>query len=182
MRAALIFGLVLAGCTGEKTGDDTSGGETGTDSADTADSGETGETGNPPECNTDNEECAPGVSGCGGEGANMLPGSDCIACHSQGGDREAPNWTIGGTVFTDQYGSAPGAGVRVTITDATGQSVTLNSSSVGNFYTSQRLTPPFTASVETNEGTLTMGAAVDTGACNSCHSCDGEAEGKLFAP
>ena len=172
MRAALMVGLFLAGCTGEKTGDDTSGGgETGGDSADT---------GAPPECNPDNEECAPGVSGCGGEGPNMLPGSDCLACHTQGGDREAPVWTIGGTVFADRYGTASAPTARILITDATGQTVTLNPASTGNFYTSQRLTPPFSASVETDAGTLTMSTTVETGTCNSCHSCEGEAGAKLY--
>jgi hypothetical protein len=33
-------------------------------------------------CNEANEACSP--STCGGDGVNMLPGSDCLTCHYPG--------------------------------------------------------------------------------------------------
>ena len=126
-----VLAVLAAGCTGDKAPDDTSGGD---DTSDTStDSGDSGDTA---ACNTDNEACAPGVAGCGGEGANMLPGSDCLSCHRRGGADEAPEGSVGGTVFSDLLGTAGAAGVRVIVTDSTGTSVTLTGGSVGNFYTS----------------------------------------------
>lgn len=186
--------LIALGCTGSKVDDsgntsaDDSSSQTDDSSSHTDDStSNTDDTGHqdtnpPPTCNDDNEECAPGVSGCGGEGANMLPGADCLECHSRDGDREAPIWTAGGTLFTDEYGAEFKSGATVKITDSTGQTVTLTSSSKGNFYTSKALTPPLSAEVTTDAGTLSMDQTVDTGACNSCHKCDGEAGGKMYAP
>ena len=58
----------------------------------------------------------------------------------------------------------------------------LTSSSAGNFFTSHALTPPLTAEVEDADGTRAMSREVSTGACNSCHSCVGEAGGKLYKP
>lgn len=135
-----------------------------------------------PTCDTTHEECAPGVSGCGGEGANMLPGSDCIACHTRGGADEAPNWTAAGTLFDSLDGGAGVAGATITVTDSTGATVQMTSSSAGNFFTTRALVPPLTATVETENGSLEMRDSVSTGACNSCHQCSGTPGGKLYAP
>lgn len=137
-------------------------------------------TGGDPSCNSANENCGPGS--CGGEGGTMLPGSDCLSCHRSGGAEEAPTWYAGGTVFTDDLGSDGASGARIRITDSTGYTAELSSNSAGNFYTSHRLVPPLTAEVETNAGTLTMGETVNTGACDTCHSCGGAAGGKLYVP
>lgn len=162
--------LSLLACS-DKTGTDTGDQDTSEDT----DSAQ-------PTCATDNEECEPGVSGCGGEGANMLPGSDCLSCHTRGGDREAPVWSAGGTLFTDLDGAEFASGAIVRITDSTDTTVELTTSSKGNFYTSRSLTPPLTVEVETDAGTVAMSRSVDTGACNSCHQCEGEAGGKMYAP
>lgn len=167
----LVLSLVM-GCDGAKV-DDSSG---------DTDSGGSGS------CNTDHEECAPGVSGCGGEGDNMLPGSDCLQCHDGSGgedDRvveEAPLWTAAGTLFSDLDGTEGVSGATVRITDSTGKTVELTTSSKGNFHTSKSLTPPLTAEVVTDAGTVSMSAPVDTGSCNSCHRCDGPPGGKMYAP
>lgn len=165
--------LLLVACSGDpKPADDTA--DSGTDTA------ETGETADTHTCNTANEDCGPGE--CGGEGINMLPGADCLACHTQGGDREAPPWTAGGTVFSDEWGTSGAGGAVVRITDSTGHTETLTAGSSGNFYTRATLVPPLTAEVETDAGVVAMAGEVSTGACNSCHRCDGEAGGKLYAP
>ncbi len=178
----------LAGCSGKDgtltVGTDTGGqvGDTGgSDTGDTgSEQGTTGTGSTSATCNTANEDCAPGT--CGGEGGTMLPGADCLACHKVGGANEAPPFGIGGTVFTDIFGTSGASGVTVRVTDATGKVVELTSNSVGNFYTTQTVTPPLTAEVEVGGNVRAMATQPDTGACNSCHKCDGAAGGKLYQP
>ena len=148
----------------------------------------TGDTGNDSSttCDETNEACAPGT--CGGEGGEMLPGSDCLACHDGSGggggeaDEDAPKFTAAGTAFADMDGTGPLSGATVRITDAGGTVVTLTTNSVGNFYTNEALTFPIDAEVEANGSTSTMASSVDVGGCNSCHACAGEAGGKLTGP
>ena len=178
--ACLLLLPALFACTtkAEPAADDTS---VGSDSGDTSttDTVDTSLV-----CNTANEACAPNVAGCGGEGVNMLPGADCLACHGEGapaGRERAPTFTAGGTLFADWAGTAPAANATVRITDAAGRTVTLTTSRVGNFETNARLTPPLTAEVETAAGVRRMDQEVNTGACNSCHACDGDAGEKMYA-
>ena len=164
--------LLLAGCPAKP---DDSAAPTGTSPTDTTvtDTQPTGE------CLSVNEDCGPGT--CDGKGEDMLPGSDCLSCHSPGsGEDEAPAWTVAGTVFSNILGTDGTAGAVIRVTDSTGTTVTLESSGVGNFYTSERLTPPLTAKVETDGVVGEMSQQVETGACNSCHQCDGAARGKLY--
>lgn len=84
-------------------------------------------------------------------------------------------------MFTDGNGSARSSGAVVTITDASGHSINLTTNSVGNFYTSQSVTFPITATVEQGGFTSAMGTEVSSGACNSCHQCGGSAGGKLYS-
>lgn len=143
--------------------------------------GGTSDTGLGLTCSTSNEECGPGVGGCGGEGPTMLPGADCISCHTRGGPGEGI-LTVAGTVFTNRYGIDPLSGATIRVTDANGDVVTLQSNSVGNFLSSQSVTPPLTAELEVDGQIRAMGRSVETGACNSCHTCDGVAGGKLAGP
>lgn len=128
-------------------------------------------------CNDANESCGP--NSCGGEGGTMLPGANCLACHTSGGG-EAPKFTAAGTVFTDIDGSGKSSNATVYLTDANGQSVTLSTNSAGNFYTTKSLTFPLTAEVDKGGFTMAMGSEISTGACNSCHQCGGQAGGKLY--
>jgi hypothetical protein len=94
------------------------------------------------------------------EGPLMAPGQDCLACHHGG---EARRWTVAGTWTR---------GARVTVTDAGGRSVTLRGNKVGNFYTAEPLTPPFSVSVD---GATMPADALKTGplrygGCNLCHA------------
>lgn len=186
MRLLLV--LFLAAC-GTKDGDDTSGGNGGNDSSDTGETADTADTGDTSDsgvdtavCNTDNEECAPGVSGCGGEGSDMLPGSACISCHSRGGANEAPTWSAAGTLFSDIDGTAGVRSATVIVTDGSGNEERMNTSSSGNFHTNGQLVPPLNVRVEFDGRSVEMASAVNTGDCNSCHACAGEAGGKLYAP
>jgi hypothetical protein len=137
-------------------------------------------------CDATHEACAAGVADCDGESGQMLPGSNCLACHSEGAmpEEDEPElwWTAGGTVFADLDGSAAADGVTVRITGADGAVVELTSNDVGNFWTREALVFPISAEVEKDGAVLAMVATQMTGACGSCHACDGSAGGKLFAP
>ncbi len=165
VAAALLVALSVSGCGEEGEG----GGGNGTpDDPATA-------------CNEANEDCAPGI--CGGEGGRMLPGSDCLSCHSSGsGAGEARPFTAAGTVFSDIDGGAPASGATVRITDAMGRSVELTTNAAGNFYTRQPLTAPLQAQVTYGGTTRQMANPVSSGACNGCHKCGGAAGGKLYTP
>lgn len=105
--------------------------------------------------------CHASGANSGGNGTNgplMLPGQDCLACHD---GAQALRWTVAGT-----WGVA---GNTVTLVDARGQTVTLATNQVGNFYTSQALTFPLTARV----GGQQMPAQVTYGGCNRCHGNGG---------
>lgn len=144
-------------------------------------------------CNEANEACESGL--CDGEGGEMLPGADCLACHSAGNftdDKAAAKesdaedadqlFTAAGTVFADLDGTEPLQGAIVRITDADGATVELTSNGVGNFYTSTPLTAPLSAEVEVDGEIVEMGTTIDDGGCNSCHACEGAAGGKLTGP
>jgi putative hemolysin len=129
-------------------------------------------------CNESNEHCT--ESTCRGEGARMLPGSDCLVCHSPGGDDEADWFSVGGTVFSDLDGSSLSQGVLVRVTDANGKVVEMTSNSAGNFYSEEDLVPPMRAEVEVGGRVEEMATEISYGGCASCHSC--EDEGKVPAP
>lgn len=180
MKTVLLGALLFLGACDQgvvKT-DDTDGTTDGTADTDTNVAG--ADTDLLGECDTTNEDCAEGVRGCGGEGSTMLPGANCLACHTPG--QRAPTWTAGGTIFTDASGLRAAKNVTITITDDAGKVVTMTSNSVGNFYTSKSLTFPINVEIEKNGVKKQMATAVDEGGCNACHSCEGEAGGKLFAP
>lgn len=174
MRNVLLGLFLLLGACDQSAGD---GGDT-----DAVTDGTTGgDTDLLGECDTTHETCAEGVPGCGGRGDFMLPGSNCLECHKPG-SREAPTWTAGGTIFTDASGLKAAKNVTVTITDATDKVVTLTSNTAGNFYTTRSLTFPIDVEVEKGGVKRAMATSVDDGGCNSCHSCEGAAGGKLYAP
>jgi hypothetical protein len=133
-------------------------------------------------CLDDNEGC-PDVGDCDGDGRNMLPGSDCLSCHSEGlmpKHDEPDKWFgIGGTIFTDASGEQGLEGAIIRITDANGDVTELNSESSGNFHSATVPVPPLRAEVEVNGVVRKMGTQVETGACSSCHQCEGEGGGKL---
>jgi hypothetical protein len=61
-------------------------------------------------------------------------GKSCLqsGCHGSGG--EAPNFLIGGTVYSDYAGTMPASGVEVRIVDSAGHAVSTHSGPEGNFY------------------------------------------------
>lgn len=161
----IVTALLLAAACGEPADTDS------TDVSDLTDDGV------PADCNTENEACEPGT--CRGEGSRMLPGSDCLSCHEPG---EHEGWYAAGTIFADKAGLEPAEGVTIRITGADGVTTQLTSNSVGNFFTGRTINFPATVEVERDGEIRQMGSEIHTGACNSCHACDGAAQGKMFAP
>ena len=118
---------------------------------------------------------------------NMEPGHACITCHTQQG---GPPFNVGGTVYPSGHepddcdGSGAGGAV-VTVTDKNGVSASFTvRSASGNFSGSASLTFPITAKVTFNGKTRSMGTAVPTGDCNSCHTQNGtnNAPGRITLP
>lgn len=131
---------------------------------------------------------APGRISVGGdaedeeiEGPLMRPGQNCLECH--GGTplpgepptvlapREAPRWTIAGTVFPSPGASAVEgvAGALIHVVDANGQTLTLETNQAGNFYTAVALQFPLRVRLEYAGLSFEMEPDVPYGGCNGCH-------------
>jgi len=141
--------------------------------------------GAPPQCSS-NRSWTGGNSGS----AQMRPGEACIGCHKLNTD--APSFAIAGTVYPTGHepnlcdGTAA-AGATVTVTDKNKVSHTATVNSAGNFSINAGAFSgwpvfPITATVSFNGKTRSMGTAVPSGDCNSCHSPDGTAVGGIAAP
>jgi uncharacterized membrane protein len=130
------------------------------------------------------------TGGTNGSG-NMEPGQACITCHATTGG-EAPTFVIAGTLYPTGHepdncngvnGSTSGA--KVVVTGNGGTSVTLTPNSVGNFYSTTRMSPPYQAKVVSATGAeRVMATSVTTGDCNSCHTQNGasSAPGRITLP
>lgn len=142
-------------------------------------------------CNEANEACEPGGS-CGLGSADMLPGSNCVGCHTPGSavdDRPnakdvnhqpIPYFSVAGTVYADADGHEVLAGAVVRVTDVEGATIEMTSSAAGNFFSEEAMEGPFSVEVE-HEGRLkSMSGAATSGACNACHACDGLVGAKIF--
>jgi cytochrome c553 len=133
-------------------------------------------------------ECVSGDWWTGGnsESPRMHPGMDCIACHEA--SNEGPRYTVAGTVHTglDEPDDCNGVeGVTVEITDANGDVWTDDTNSAGNFFLRDGdIVFPITARIISDDGVREMATEVETGACASCHTADGEggAPGRVMAP
>lgn len=121
----------------------------------------------------------------------MHPGVACIDCHTSSNNREAPSFTIAGTVYPTAHEPADcngldgtTDGVQVVITDAKGKKLTLDVNDVGNFSSVATLTMPYTAKVVSGSKERVMSASQTTGDCNSCHTESGAsgAPGRIMAP
>jgi len=131
--------------------------------------------------------CTSGSTYTKGNNADMRPGQECVKCHSSD---EGPIFTVAGTVYPtghepDGCFSNPPSGITVIITDSKGVEKTIPvSTKSGNFSTTAKLTPPFTAVVSDGEKTREMKRSVDVADCNSCHTQDGDtgAPGRIVLP
>jgi hypothetical protein len=121
--------------------------------------------------------------GCEADGPQMLPGEDCIACHTHAAGQPHA-LSVAGTVFEDATGKAAVTGASIEITDADGGVVTLTSNAAGNFFSTQPVPLPLQAAAVVRNGQrleMPPGNGL-TGSCNACHSPSGAAHGALFGP
>lgn len=134
--------------------------------------------------------CTSGQTWMGQPSPLMHPGRACLNCHQQQG---GPNLRIAGTVYPtlhepdDCIGSAPPPRLTVIVTDSRPvrpRTVRMQVNVSGNFFTRERLTPPFRVTVTDGRNTRSMNQAVTSGDCNSCHTQDGAngAPGRIMAP
>ena len=61
------------------------------------------------------------------------PGQPCVLCHSTY-EGVSPEMSVGGTIFATPSKDTPVSGVKVTLIDSQGDSRTLVSNCIGNFY------------------------------------------------
>ncbi|MEO8701881.1 MAG: hypothetical protein ABI867_17685 [Kofleriaceae bacterium] len=102
------------------------------------------------------------------------PGEDCLMCHHQGGQDNAPPFTFAGTLFDGAGGTQAVAGASVHLIDVLGTDVVVQSQSNGNFYATELLTFPvlaFTSQCPDVKPMLTPVREAD-GSCNAsgCHT------------
>jgi len=104
------------------------------------------------------------------EGPMMEPGRDCLSCHDGSGEERA--WSFAGTVFArgDAAEDEGIQGVTVIVEDARGKRVSVTSNDAGNFYSAERLVPPFRAKVRRGATVVEMEGTFEYGSCNACHT------------
>ena len=95
-------------------------------------------------------------------------GQACLGCHNGNG---ATLFTFAGTLYNAATGGSTIAGATIEVIDSAGTTARIVTSSNGNFYTSQSLTPPFTTRASGCPNDIAMQSKA-TGDCNSsgCHS------------
>jgi hypothetical protein len=103
---------------------------------------------------------------------DMLPGDNCMACHSANG--QGPSFYAAGTVY-DPTGTVGVSGVVVTISDDLNNTRTATTQPSGNFEighsrTKPALTPPLHISLSKGGTVVPMQHPAVTGACNVCHN------------
>jgi len=120
----------------------------------------------------------------------MHPGGACIDCHARDGEREAPLFAIGGTVYATAHEpndcngvAGPSTSVIVQITDALGAVLNLRVNGAGNFFYEGTITPPYSAKVVAGGKERIMPVKQTNGDCNGCHTVDGRdgAPGRIMA-
>lgn len=121
-------------------------------------------------------------------GPLMRSGENCLSCHRTGGQAGNKVWSAAGTVFTSAT-SAQDEGVEgatITIEDANGKTVNLESNAVGNFYTAEPLVKPLQMRIAYQGKSAAMPIPLNAdGACNACHSHPdpiGGAAGRIRIP
>lgn len=102
-------------------------------------------------------------------GAQMLPGSDCLDCHTSGGDANT-ELSVAGTVFEARGCRRGVEGAIVRVTDADGTMLVLTSDEVGNFFSAEPLAAPLTISVEVDGVSRDMISQPAHGSCGRCHT------------
>lgn len=101
-------------------------------------------------------------------------GKDCMSCHQNGGG-EAPQFSLGGTVYDGTGGPVSGAEVR--LVDAKGKATSVYTGTNGTFYMQGGgFAAPAQVGVRSASGARDMISALQApggGACSSCHCAGG---------
>jgi hypothetical protein len=145
--------------------------------------------------------CVSGYRWVGGkeESKLMMPGSDCLSCHSPSArsarvhstdDDDPDGYVVAGTVYAAQHEPSDClgvGGVLIRITDARGQIIERVSNAAGNFYIKAekaRLALPITAEISAGGRTRKMEHAQCLTSCNACHTQTGSggAPGRILLP
>ncbi len=111
-----------------------------------------------------------------GTGPTHRPGQPCRACHGGVGPGK-PEFSIAGTVYANRDNTVPKPDVNVVLKDTTGDSRTLRTNEVGNFYISiGEWSPTFPVSVTLSfpgvdpaKQTQMQTVIGRNGACAFCH-------------
>lgn len=116
--------------------------------------------------------------------APMLPGRNCLVCHSPDGQASRRVWTAAGTVY-DSPDAECGkglAGVKVEIADANRKIlITLTTNRSGNFFTSEPIDfRGIIARVSKDGKFKEMQGAMVNAYCPECHYPGGLAPGRIF--
>jgi hypothetical protein len=119
------------------------------------------------------DECSLEAAEWGHGGELMLPGTDCIACHQEGGSAADSPFTVAGTVFVSDDCPEPVQGAVVHLVDDDGVTLALSANEAGNFFTSAPLTMPLEVSVEYQGVEVHKPRPLNAGSCNMCHQPDG---------
>lgn len=119
-------------------------------------------------------------------GAHMRPGNNCLRCHSPTGEASTRPFSFGGTVFPKADAEACDGveGVTIRVRDSAGKQVSVVSNAVGNFWSAEPLTPPFTMEAEYGGRVAKMPGDSPSGGCALCHSWPDpvSAIGRIRAP
>jgi hypothetical protein len=127
----------------------------------------------------DGSDAGPDEASCVGKepdwgrgGELMLPGTDCTACHREGGTASSSAFTVAGTVFEGPACPIGIAGAVVVVTDSEARELSLATNEAGNFHTSLPVTPPLRVRVEASGVKTEMASPLTTGACGTCHTAE----------
>jgi hypothetical protein len=85
-------------------------------------------------------------------------------------------------LFQTHLGGEGVQGAVVRVTDATGRLLELQTSRTGNFFSVEPVETPLLAEVEFEGRVIAKQQPVDSGSCNTCHSCGGSLGAKLYPP
>jgi hypothetical protein len=115
-----------------------------------------------------------GVVSVGRKGPTHNPGSPCLLCH---------DFTLAGTIYLHASDTSGVAGVRITMTDATGHLFGAVSNATGNFFVTENIVFPVNVEISNGTSTKKMRNHIGQwGSCAECHSppAGATSNGRIF--
>ena len=99
------------------------------------------------------------------------PGQPCLLCH--GADRDAPIFSVAGTIYRDNTSAVPLSDAEILLIDSAARRFTAHANCVGNFYVRPgEFEPvwPFWVAIRQGANDTTMASPVHReGSCATCH-------------